>query len=171
VDFTRSLPLHILGPRGLESFYRRMRGIFGHWIEAQTYPLYLHELEEARLDFPGFSLRTLPMAHSETSIGFRVDGGERSLVYSGDTDYCENIVQLGKNSDLLILECSFPDERKVSGHLTPSSAGRIAREAKAKRLLLTHFYPVFRGVDIEGACRKEFSGPILLARDGMKLSI
>jgi ribonuclease BN (tRNA processing enzyme) len=171
VDFTRSLPLHIIGPQGLQAFYRRMQGIFGHWIEAKTYPLFLHELKEARLDFPGFSIETLPMAHSEASIGFRVNRGGRSMVYSGDTDYSQNVVQLGKNSDLLILECSFPDERKVPGHLTPSSAGRIAREARAERLLLTHFYPVFQGVDIEGVCRKEFAGPILLAVDGMKLNI
>jgi ribonuclease BN (tRNA processing enzyme) len=95
----------------------------------------------------------------------------RSLVYSGDTDYCGNIVRLGKEADLLILECSFPEERKKEGHLTPSLAGRIAREAQSKKLLLTHFYPVFQGHDIREECRKEYSGEILLAVDGMKVSV
>ena len=171
VDFTRSLPLHLLGPRGLEDFYARMRGIFGHWIEAQTYPLFLHEGGDSRFDFSSFSVQTLPMAHSEDAVGFRVQGEGRSVVYSGDTEYCANIVSLARDADLLILECSFPEERRKAGHLTPSLAGRIAREAGARRLLLTHFYPVFEGHDIREECSREFSGEIILAVDGMKLII
>jgi ribonuclease BN (tRNA processing enzyme) len=171
VDFTRSLPLHVLGPRGLENFYAQMRGIFGPWIEAKTYPLILQEGKESRFDFSDFSIHTLPMAHSDSSIGFRVEAEGRSLVYSGDTDYCENIVALGRKADLLILECSLPEERRKAGHLTPPLAGRIAREAKAKQLLLTHFYPVFEGHDILGESKKEYSGEIFLAVDGMKLVI
>jgi len=171
VDFRRSDPLHVVGPVGLGDFYEKMRGIFGHWIEPQTYSLSFHEAEESRFDFQDFSVGTLPMAHAKSSIGFRVEAEGRSLVYSGDTDYCENIVSLGKNSELLILECSFPDERKKEGHLTPTLAGRIAREAKSKKLLLTHFYPVFQGHDIRRECEAEYSGHILLAEDGMKIAV
>jgi ribonuclease BN (tRNA processing enzyme) len=171
VDFTRSLPLHILGPQGLEDFYAGMRGLFGHWIEAQTYPLFFHQGKESRFDFSDFTIQTLPMAHSEASVGFRVNAEGRSVVYSGDTEYCLNIVALGRNADLLILECSFPEERKKAGHLTPSLAGRIAREAGAQKLLLTHFYPVFQEHDIRQECAREFSGEIILAVDGMKLDI
>ena len=123
------------------------------------------------MKFAGFDVETLPVLHSDSSIGFRVEAGGKSLVYSGDTDYCENIVRLGKSADLLILECSFPDERKATGHLTPTIAGRIAREASCKKLLLTHFYPVFQGHDIVKESQKEFSGEILLAEDGMKINI
>jgi ribonuclease BN (tRNA processing enzyme) len=171
VDFIRLLPLHIIGPPGLENFYSRMRETFGQWIASKTYYLYLHQATEDCLDFSGLVIDTLPMKHSEASIGFRVEAGGKSLVYSGDTDYCANIVRLGQNADLLILECSFPDERKAEGHLTPAIAGRIAREASCKKLLLTHFYPVFQGHDIRKESRKEFSGEILLAEDGMKITI
>jgi ribonuclease BN (tRNA processing enzyme) len=171
VDFRRSDPLHVFGPVGLQNLYEKMKEIFGRWIEAHTYPLSFHEANESRFDFQGFSVETLPMAHAERSIGFRVQAEGRSLVYSGDTDYCGNIVRLGKEADLLILECSFPEERKKEGHLTPSLAGRIAREAQSKKLLLTHFYPVFQGHDIREECRKEYSGEILLAVDGMKVSV
>lgn len=171
VDFRRSEPLRLVGPVGLRDFYEKMREIFGHWIEAHTYPLTFHEAGESRIDFQDFSVETLPMAHADRSIGFRVEANGRSLVYSGDTDYCPNIVRLGKESDLLILECSFPEERKKEGHLTPRLAGRIAREARAKRLLLTHFYPVFQSHDVRRECGAEYSGDILLATDGMKVPI
>ena len=171
VDFTRSDPLNIIGPVGLKSFYEKMKGIFGHWIEAHTYPLSFHEAGDGEIDFQDFSVQTRPVLHSTSSIGFRVNAGGRSMVYSGDTDYCRDIIALGKKADLLVLECSFPDERKKEGHLTPTLAGRIAREAGAKKLLLTHFYPVFGGHDIRKECGQEFSGEILLAVDGMKLNI
>jgi len=171
VDFRRSDALRVVGPLGLSDFYERMRVVFGHWIEAHTYPLSFHEAGESRIDFHDFSIDTLPMAHTERSIGFRVETRGRSMVYSGDTDYCENIVRLGKEADLLILECSFPQERKAPDHLTPALAGRIAREAQCKKLLLTHFYPVFQGHDIRAECRKEYSGRILLAEDGMKITL
>ena len=171
VDFIRSLPLHVIGPKGLKKFYDQLRGIFGRWIEAQTYPLFFHEVEESHLPFPDFEIRTLPMNHSAISVAFRVMGQGRPVVYSGDTDYCANIVSLGREANLLILECSFPDERKKEGHLTPSLAGRIAREASCQKLLLTHFYPVFQGHDILAECHKEFSGEIILAEDGMQIAI
>ena len=171
VDFTRSLPLHVVGPEGLERFYGLMREAFGRWIEAQNYPLHFHEMAEGTLEFPGFSAETLPMAHSESAVGYRVSAGEKSMAYSGDTDYCAEIVRLGRDADLLILECSFSEERRKPGHLTPRLAGRIAREAQCRRLLLTHFYPVFEGIDIAEECRKEFEGEILLAADGMKIDL
>ncbi len=46
VDFIRSLPLKIIGPRGLKAFYAKLKEIFGTWIEAHTYPLTLQEVEE-----------------------------------------------------------------------------------------------------------------------------
>ncbi|MBI4495302.1 MAG: MBL fold metallo-hydrolase [Deltaproteobacteria bacterium] len=170
-DLPRTRPLHLLGPPGLHRLHHLLQEAFGRWIEARTYPLQFHEMEEGRLSLPGLEVESRPMRHSTAAVGFRVEARGRSLVYSGDTDYCENIILLGREADLLILECSFPDERKVEGHLTPSLAGRIAREAGARRLLLTHFYPVFQGVDIAGECRREYSGPILLAEDGMKVLI
>lgn len=169
VDFTRSQPLHLIGPRGLKKLYDQLRGIFGSWIEPHTYELLLHEMEEDLLSFGDFKIKSLPMNHSTAAIGYRIDQEEKSLVYSGDTDYCANIIALGKEANLLILECSFPAQRKVPGHLTPPLAGRIAREAACQRLLLTHFYPVFQGENILAECRQEFSGEIILAEDGMKI--
>ena len=58
------------------------------------------------------------------------DSNGKSIVYSGDTDYCPELIELADNCDLLILECSFPDDMKVEGHLTPSEAGKIAAETK-----------------------------------------
>ena len=80
-------------------------------------------------------------------------------------DGLRGIVELGRGAELLILECSMPDERKVAGHLTPSECGRIAQEAGCRHLVLTHFYPVFQGYDIRRRVRRFYRGRLTLARD------
>jgi ribonuclease BN (tRNA processing enzyme) len=93
------------------------------------------------------------------------------VVYSGDTDYSDNLVYLAKDSDLLICESALPDQLKVDGHLTPSLAGKIATRANVKKLVLTHFYPECDQADIEKECRKTYSGPLVLAEDLLKIEL
>jgi ribonuclease BN (tRNA processing enzyme) len=101
------------------------------------------------------------MAHLPESVGYRIDFKEgKSFAISGDTDYCKNIVDLGFGTDLLVLECSFPDGKNVEGHLTPSMAGKIAVESRCKKLLLTHLYPVCDQYDILDQCGRSFQGSL-----------
>ena len=93
------------------------------------------------------------------------------MVYSGDTDYSDNLVTLAKNANILICESALPDEIKVAGHLTPSLAGEIATRANVGKLVLIHFYPECEQADIEAECRKSYSGPLVLAQDLMKINI
>jgi ribonuclease BN (tRNA processing enzyme) len=107
-------------------------------------------------------------------VGYRFELADRkSLVISGDTDYCQNIVDLSAEADLLVLEYSFPDGKKVEGHLTPSLAGRIGKESSCKNLLLTHLYlyPLCDQPDILSQCRQTFKGEAVVAEDLMRFKI
>jgi ribonuclease Z len=59
-----------------------------------------------------------------------------------DTLDNENIVGFAKDSDLLISESSFSSDDKIKAkehlHLTAEQAGKIAKKAKVKKLILTH---------------------------------
>ena len=99
--------------------------------------------------------------HTPASNSYRIDYDGKSIVYSGDTDYTQNIIKLSKNADLLVLECSYPDNKKIKGHLTLSLCGKIETKANVKKLVLTHFYPDCDKVDIKKQCRKEFDGKII----------
>jgi len=119
-----------------------------------------------------FTVTTGPVRHSPESTAFRITGpGGRSVVYSGDTEYCDSLVSLSKGADILICEAAFPDEEKTAGHLTPSEAGMIAAGASVGKLVLTHFYPVCDHVDMAAQCRKTWSGPLVLAEDLMTLTV
>lgn len=88
-----------------------------------------------------FLLDTKPLLHSGVTLGFRLMSDEKIIAYCPDTGYCENAVVLGRDADLLILECAYKSGETDENwpHLNPETAARIAAEAGAKRLILTHF--------------------------------
>ncbi|RMD54791.1 MAG: MBL fold metallo-hydrolase [Nitrospirae bacterium] len=165
----REKPLVIFGGRGFGDFYRELNRIYRDWIRFDK--LKIDELDTegaAHIDYKEFSVDSLPMNHTPESIGIKVTSrGGKSIVYSGDTDYTENLIELSRGVDILFCESALPDALKVSGHLTPSLAGEIAKRAGVKKLVLTHFYPECEDVDIIAECRKTYDGELIIAEDLM----
>jgi ribonuclease BN (tRNA processing enzyme) len=171
----RQTPLTAAGGRGFLAFYQGLKTVYGHWIELAPGLLKTIEFDNHRYDhrqFEDFSVETAPVAHNQESIAFRVTGSDgQSVVYTGDTDYSETIIDLAKETDLLICECALPDKLRAPGHLTPSLAGDLAARANVRRLVLTHFYPECEKEDIKAQCRKTYAGPLVLAEDLMQLKV
>ncbi len=168
----REKDLRVIGPVGFKKFYEQLISLYGDWIIPQSYNLILTEVWEDDIEFDTYRLKIKPILHSENSVGYRFETQNgKNVTISGDTDYCPQIIELAKDTDLLILECAFPDEIKVEGHLTPFYAAKIANESNCKKLLLTHFYPLCDNYDIQSQCKKQYKGEFLLAEDLMKLQI
>ena len=168
----RQKDLLCVGGPGFTDYFEELKTLYGPWIKPQSYQLAIRENSQQPLTFHDLKISSKAMAHLPGSLGYRIERrDEKSVVISGDTDYCQNIVDLGFEADLLILECSFPDGKKVEGHLTPSLAGRIGTEARCKRLLLTHLYPPCDRVDILESCRRVYTGEITIAEDLMRIQI
>ena len=171
-DLPREKELFCIGGPGFRSYFEKLKNLYGPWIEPKSYRLTVKEISEEPLFCWDLRILSKPMAHISESVGYRIEfKDERSIAISGDTDYCQNIIDLGSEVDLLILECSFPDGKKVEGHLTPSLAGRIALESHCRRLLLTHLYPVCDRFDVVGQCKKIFQGEISLGEDLTRIKI
>ena len=171
----RKIPLRLVAGRGFAEFYDNLKNVYGSWMELAPGLIDIVELDNTARDlkkFGDFQVESLPVNHNDESIAFKITGsGGKSVVYSGDTDFTENLIALSKAADLLICESALPDELKVQGHLTPSLAGEIATRANVRNLVLTHFYPECDRVDIEKQCRKTYDGPLLLAEDLMTIEI
>lgn len=170
-DLKTIRPLSIYAWQGFAAQLDGLRAVYGRWIEPRHSPYSVTELSDAPVRGPGWRLLSREVDHIPGARALRVESDDGvSVCYSGDTDSCEAIVELGAGADLLILECSFPDDQKVAGHLTPRECGEIARRAQPGALMLSHFYPPCDEVDVAAACREAWSGTLLLAEDGMSWS-
>jgi len=104
-----------------------------------------------------------------------LDTFSRSVVWVGELG-AGSITKIVHNAlamsiDLLLAECSLPEEMAMDSHLTPERAGDLAREAGARRLVLTHFYPPVETSDPARAAGARFAGPVAAARDGDRFII
>lgn len=69
----------------------------------------------------------------------------RKFVYCTDTVYCDNSVELARDTDVLVHESTFAHEDADMAfdrlHSTATMAAQVALGAGAKELILTHFSP------------------------------
>ena len=91
-----------------------------------------------------FTARAARTRHPIECHALRLEAGGRSLVYSGDTGECAELIALSDGADVLLAEAAHPDG--VPGlppalHLTGRQAGEHAAAAHVGRLLLTHVPP------------------------------
>jgi ribonuclease BN (tRNA processing enzyme) len=172
---SRARALTLAAGKGFLKFFEGLKTVYGTWIDIgqQLKPVIemgAAGVETRRMDC--FHLTSVPVAHNEESIAYRVDDLKgHSLVYSGDTDYTENLVALARHADLFICESALPDSLHAKGHLTPSLAGKMAAKAGVRKLILTHFYPECDRADIAAECRRTYDGPLVLAEDLMEIKI
>jgi ribonuclease BN (tRNA processing enzyme) len=162
--------LRLIGGPGLISFYQGLQAAYGRWVVLPEEQLEIREIdspETTPLVFKDFSMTARSVNHGPESLAYRVQAGGISMVYSGDTDVCDALVELASETDLFVCEASMPDGHKVPGHLTPSLAGSMASKAKARRLVLTHLYPPCDEVDIVKQARSTYKGPVVIAEDLM----
>jgi ribonuclease BN (tRNA processing enzyme) len=106
--------------------------------------------------------------HPPPTYGFRISDGDRTAVYTADTAYFDGLADDCRDADLLICEATYIEGADASPniHLWAKQAGRVAADAGAKRLVLTHVWPSF---DPEQAVREAalaYSGPIEAATEG-----
>jgi ribonuclease BN (tRNA processing enzyme) len=139
----RSQPLMVIGPKGTKRLIDRMADIFGGHLSEPGYDVDVVEIApaaELRLS-DGVRLRAAKTPHTEESLAYRVESETRSLCFTGDTGMSEAVAIFAQAADILLIECSVPDEEAMDTHLTPSRVAEMARIALPRRLLLTHVYP------------------------------
>lgn len=170
-DPRRRRTLHVYGPPGMKDFYCRLIALFPI-LGAVDFPVMVHELGHDSIELGDFTVETRPLSHQQSAcVGYRLEREGKSIVYSGDTDYCESLIELAQGADLLVVECSFPNEHKVAGHLTAAEVGSIARQAGVKKVVLTHLYPHSDEVDVVAQVREVFPGEVIKAEDLMQVVV
>jgi len=97
----------------------------------------------------------------------------KKICFILDTYYDKKLVNIAKNADLLISESTWLEKDKLQDkeHLSAKDAGKIAKRAKVKKLILTHFSQRYKDLsEMLKECKKEFSN-VELANDLMSFEI
>ncbi|HEY6423060.1 MAG TPA: MBL fold metallo-hydrolase [Pseudonocardiaceae bacterium] len=111
--------------------------------------------------------------HVCEAYALRVSHQGRTLVYSGDTGPCPQLVELARGADVLLAEASWPDQpaNPLGIHLSGRDAGLAAAAAGVGRLLLTHVPPWTDAKQVLAEAKAVYDGPTELVRPGADYEI
>lgn len=166
---TRVKELYLIGPPVIKEYYNRC--ICSIQGPPKTFPVTVVEMKKA-FELGPFHILGTKTVHTANSMAFRFFRNNRSVVFTGDCDFDRRLVSFSRTADLLVIDCSFPNNMKTKGHLTPKECALIAKEAGVKKMLLTHIYPSPAPENLRlEECREIFAGEVVLARDLMEIDI
>ncbi len=170
----RTRPLRIFGSKGLRHVVETISNSNDYKLLNQSFAIDIVEVEaDSEFDLlPGIVADTLATPHRPESLALRVkDEDSKSFVYTSDTGFSENLISFAKAVDLLLMECSFRRNKPVQKHLELADAMQIARGAEPKKVVLSHLYAEWDGVDLAAEARELWSGETIEASDGLQLEI
>lgn len=178
----RARPLTLVGYTGLRDDLAGLAGVYGEWVLDPGFPLEVYEAGDTPIDLDRedaeVEIEAYPVVHSPEAVGYRLTlaagGREVVVAYTGDTGECDEVVELARDVDLLVAECSVADGLNVPGHLAPRAVGRIAAAATVRRLVVTHFYPSVPALgwdEVVRRIRESYDGPLELGVDGLEIEL
>ena len=97
----------------------------------------------------------------------------KKICFILDTYYDKKLISIAKDADLLISESTWLEKDKLQDkeHLSAKDAGKLAKQAKVKKLILTHFSQRYKDLnELLKECKKEFKN-VECAKDLMSLEI
>ncbi len=175
----RKKPVLLIGGKGFErKFLKFFDYCYKGFFRDLPFKVIFKEVRPGeRIKLNGYTLKFAQGFHLKKqfnvrNLAVRVEKKSKSIVYSGDTIFSEEIVKLAKNCTLLVHEAYLPHyleyHSKYRAHCSPLEAGRAAKLANAKILALVHVHRNYarkRG-EILKEVRKEFKGKVILPKDG-----
>jgi len=170
----RTKPLRIFGGAGLQRIIETISSSNNYPLLEQPFPLEFVEVQpDAEFEIvPGVVARTLSTPHTDESLALRLtDDAAKSLVYTSDTGVSDDLAPFASAVDLLLMECSFRRNKPVQKHLELADAMQIAEKCNPRKVVLTHLYPEWDGVDLEAEARALWPGETIAAFDGLRLEI
>lgn len=139
----RTRPLAIAGPPPVkEWFWRQMETAFaGSSHSARKFEVSLVELApEHAWRFRNAEIRSVRVRHGvppESCHGYRITVDGKVLAFSGDTEWTDGLIELGRDADLFVSE-AYVYDRPVQTHLAYRQLIEKLSLIRPKRLIITH---------------------------------
>ncbi len=155
--------LKIYGFGGLKEYLSEFEKILGKWIKPDRE---INIVEDCKGNLKGFNYEIFPVLHTDESIGILLENSGKKILYTGDTEYSDNLFSEISEIDLLIADCAAEKDIKVKGHMNYEDVLRLGKKLKTKNLLFSHFYP---NTDKFYVNASDYDFSLFKARDLMKI--
>jgi ribonuclease Z len=195
-------PLKIWGPRGTTDMIHHIREAWKIDLKVRKetrtqgrvpwnmagLEIIAHDIDEGFI-FEEDGVKVVPFRvnhhdvySDEPSLGYRIEYDDRCVVISGDTRYCENLINYSKDVDLLVHEVAaaplgvdIPDGYvfALAHHTLPEECGKIFLAVTPRLAVFTHVIQ-FEGVSLEEMMErtsKEYNGPVVFGEDLMQIEV
>jgi ribonuclease BN (tRNA processing enzyme) len=168
--------MQIYGPQGTREWFGKTMEVYDYLKDRFT--VKITELSPGDTFIPAGSdciISCAKTTHTDNSLAYRIESQGKAVVYTGDTEPCEEVMELAEGADVLIHECSFPLGFPMTNHTTPDMLTLMMEEypLNVKELYLTHIYPHMQGHEREAVdhIRKYFAGKVVIAKDLMEIKV
>ncbi|MEP1448855.1 MAG: MBL fold metallo-hydrolase [Paraglaciecola sp.] len=172
--------LRLMGDKGAFSYlkeYVNKRDEADYKVVATDVPLVKGQTFQYSLSDEITAKATFVHHGPVAAVAWRVELAGCSIVFSGDmSNQFEVLGDFTSEADLLVASNAVPDNASgaaINLHMTPSKIALIAKQAQVKQLLLSHFMKRTLSIQNEtlGIIRAKYTGPIVLASDGLVISL
>ena len=150
--FNISSPLTLIGPPNLKDYVLDSFNHAGIMLNQDI--IFFSNTKKNKISLKGkVKVETMEMNHKIPCWGYALMDDEKKLTFITDTKKNQNAITLSKDSNVLIHESTYDNEKRRKAeeyfHTTNIQAMEIADQAKVKRLILTHFSQNLMDEDIK----------------------
>lgn len=164
----RRTPLTVVGPTGIEERLSQVMELAypGSSTARRRFETSVVEMAAGEaVSVNGVGARAIGVSHGDPggpNFGYRLTAAGRTVAYTGDTEWTDALIELGRDADLLIAE-TYTAEPKAPLHLDlatlSSNLGRIG----AKRVLATHMSDAVLAAELPAGVER--------SRDGLAVTL
>jgi ribonuclease BN (tRNA processing enzyme) len=160
----------LIAPRGATKTFRRVVGAWGNDDLIEN-AFALEEYEPnatVEVDALRFNFQEVPHFTETFAINVSSANGGGRFTFGADCSPCAALVEIARDTDLLIVEATLPRPERtgVRGHLTPAEAGEHARKAGARRVVLTHISDELDADWARRTATEAYGGDVDVAAEG-----
>ena len=150
--------LPVYTPEGLEPVLAQLVGTFGDTFDWRTVG------DGDRASIGEAALRFSRTDHPPPTVAVEITHDAKRLIYTADTGPEWSVDAFGPGADLVLSEATYlHDDIRVNIHLSAHQAGAAAREARARKLMITHLWPTIDPVASAEEASQAFGGAVALA--------
>ncbi|MBI2762104.1 MAG: MBL fold metallo-hydrolase [Chloroflexi bacterium] len=142
----RARDLTIVGPPGVGDTVERLNELAFPTLLSRnpSYKRHYVEIEPGHeAEVAGLRIGAAKMNHAEGSLdlclGYRVEVERRTIAYTGDTGWCDSLLELGRGADVYVTDCNYASGRNLPEHLSLDEVRDLRGMLDPRtRMILTH---------------------------------